>query len=185
MKKLLLIITIAILCGAVWTAQAQVQKTFLKVIYVDLVTVEINVYDPDLAMWIDVEVEQYTVLTDDFPIEGGIVQIRNNEVTVVFADSVEQNRSYLFDDVISMEFEQRTVQGIKEMETIKFSAYFVGDVLHLSSEQMLGNVSIYSITGALVAGINNAGNTAQINLPGLSKGVYIVRAGTSSVKTIK
>jgi len=163
MKKKRLIFAAILLCGAVWVAQAQIQETFVTVEYT----------------------EQGTIKTEDFSLEGGIVQILNNSVMIIFSENPSLNRTYVFDNINTMKFERRDVNTIKNVEAENFKIYFDGNTLHISATQSIGTVNVYSITGARVAGVENNAITAQINLSTLPTGVYIVQAGANTVKIIK
>jgi len=160
MKKQLLF-AVLLLCGAVWAAPVQAQKMYLTVKHVS----------------------QGNVVTDDFSLEGGIVQILNNTVSVIYSGNPTLNRTYQFDNIKSMGF--RNVYGVKNIDAENFKAYFDGNILHVTATQTLGTVNVYSITGARMAGVESATNTAQINLSALPNGVYIVQAGTNTVKIVK
>ena len=162
MKIKPLFFTIALLWGVVGLAQAQTQEIFVTVKYT----------------------EQGTVKTDDFSLEGGIVQILNNTVLVIFEGNPALNRVYQFDDINTMSFEQRNV-GVSENETENFKVFFDGNTLNITALQVVGAASVYSVTGALVAQVESCTNTAQINLSALPKGVYMVQAGKNIVKIIK
>ena len=162
MKIKPLFFVIALLWSVIGGAQAQTQEIF--------VTVEYS--------------EQGTVKTDDFSLEGGIVQIKNNTVLALFAGNSALNREYRFDDINTMSFEQRNV-GVNENETENFKVFFDGNTLNITAVQVVGAVSVYSVTGALVAQVESSTNTAQINLSALPKGVYMVQAGKNIVKIIK
>jgi hypothetical protein len=162
MKKPFLF-AVALLCGAFWVAQAQTQATYVTVKYT----------------------EQGAIKTDFFSMEGGLVQILNNSVMFVFAENPSLNRSYVFDDVNTMNFEQRNVSILENMNEENFKVFFDGNILHINAAQSVGKVSVYSITGARVAEVKSDAHTAQINLSALPKGTYIVQAGTHSVKIIK
>jgi hypothetical protein len=147
-----------------WVAQAQTQETFVKVEHLDGATVK----------------------TDDFSLKGGYVQIKNNQVLVIFAENPALNKIYLFDNINSMFFEQRNV-GVNENSTPEdFKVYLDGSgILYITAAQPIGKVSVYSVTGALVADIENNASNAQINLSAIPKGAYLVQAGTNKVKIIK
>jgi hypothetical protein len=162
MKKPFLF-AVALLCGAVWVAQAQTQITYVTVEYT----------------------EQGTIKTDDFSLEGGLVQILNNSVMIVFAENPALNRTYVFDDINTMNFERRTVNAIENADAETFKVHFDGNILHINAAQSIGKVNVYSITGARVAEVESAAHTAQMNLSALPKGTYIVQTGTNSVKIIK
>ncbi|MCL2290115.1 MAG: T9SS type A sorting domain-containing protein [Bacteroidetes bacterium] len=162
MKKQLFFAAL-LLCGALWVAQAQTQEKFLTVEYTS----------------------QGTIKTDDFSFEGGIVQILNNMVMIIFPANPVLNRIYLFDDINTMNFEQRDVSIVKNVDTEYFKAYFYGGILHITAAQTVGKVNVYSIIGAWVAGIESYADTAQINLSALPKGVYVVQIGARKVKIIK
>jgi len=163
MKKLLFIFAVTLFCGTVWVAKAQTQETFVTVEYT----------------------QQGTVKTDIFSLEGGIVQILNNSVMIIFSDNPALNRTYLFDDINTMNFEKRNVSIHENLGEENFKIYFDGNVLHINSVQTIGKVNVYSITGALVAEVESNANTAQINLSSLPKGAYIVQTGTNNIKIIK
>jgi len=152
----------ALLWGVIGLVQAQTQEIFVTVKYT----------------------EQGTVKTDNFSLEGGIVQILNNTVLAIFEGNPALNRVYRFDDINTMSFEQRNV-GVRENETENFKVFFDGNTLNITAVQVVGTVSVYSVTGALVAQIESNTNFAQINLSALPKGVYMVQAGTNIVKIIK
>ena len=152
----------ALLWSVFGLAQAQTQEIFVTVKYT----------------------EQGTVKTDNFSLEGGIVQILNNTVLAIFAGNPTLNRVYQFDDINTMSFEQRNV-GVSENETENFKVFFDGNTLHITAVQVVGTVSVYSVTGALVAQVESNTNTAQINLSALPKGAYMVQTGTNIVKIIK
>jgi hypothetical protein len=163
MKKIQIPFAIALFCGALWVAQAQTQETFVTVEYT----------------------EQSTIKTDDFSLEGGIVQILNNSVMITFSDNPALNRTYVFDDINTMSFEKRNVSVPENAGEENFKIYFDGNTLHIKAAQTIGKINVYSITGALVAEVDSNANTAQINLSALSNGAYMVQAGTNIVKIIK
>jgi hypothetical protein len=162
MKKIRLILAVALLCGIVWVAQAQTQETFLTVKFT----------------------EAGILKTDDFSFEGGMVQILNNSVMVIFSGNSSLNRTYQFDDIENMKFERRGV-SVGSIDTENFQVYLNGNMLNISAAQSVGKVNVYSITGAWVAGVDSQTNTAQINISALPAGAYIVQAGANVVKIIK
>jgi hypothetical protein len=163
MKKLLFIFAVTFFCGTLWVVQAQTQETFVTVEYT----------------------EQGTIKTDDFSLGGGIVQILNNSVMIIFSENSSLNRSYVFDDINTMNFERRDVNAIKNVDADKFKVVFDGNTLHITAQQSIGKVSVYSIIGARVAELESDANIAQINLSSLPSGAYIVQARTNIVKIIK
>ena len=164
MKKKRFIFLLLLLGVTIWVAQAQTQQTYVKVEYID----------------------NGTVKTDDFSLVGGKVQIKNNQVLVLFAENPALNKTYLFDNINSMFFEQRNVGVDENSATEDFKVYLDGSgILNITATQPVGKVSVYSVTGALVAGTDTHAPTAQINLSALPKGAYFVQAGNNIVKIIK
>jgi len=164
MKRNRFILLLLFLGVSVWVAQAQTKETFVKVEYTD----------------------NGTVKTDDFSLKGGYVQIKNNQVLVIFAENPLLNKMYLFDNINSMFFEQRNV-GVNENSTTEdFKVYLDGSgILNITATQPVGKVSVYSVTGVYVAGTETDAPTAQINLSAFPKGAYFVQAGSNTVKIVK
>jgi hypothetical protein len=164
MKQKRFILLLFLFGASVCVAQAQTQQTYVKVEYTD----------------------NGTVKTDDFTLDGGKVQIKNNQVLVIFAENPALNKMYLFDNINSMFFEQRNVGVNENCATEDFKVYLDGSgILSITATQPVGKVSVYSVTGAYVAGMETDAITAQINLSSLPQGVYIVQAGSNIVKIIK
>jgi hypothetical protein len=149
---------------SVWGAQAQTQQTYVKVEYLDGTTVK----------------------TDDFSFEGGKVQIKNDQVLVIFAANPSLNKVYEFDNINSMFFEQRNVGVNENSATENVTVYLDNSgILNITATQPVGKVSVYSVTGARVAGVESNAATVQINLASLPQGAYFVQAGNNIVKIIK
>ena len=126
MKQKRFIFLLLLFGVTVWGAKAQTQQTFVKVEYTD----------------------NGTVKTDDFSLEGGKVQIKNNQVLVIFAENPSLNKVYLFDNINSMFFERRKVGVNENSATEDFKVYLDGSgILNITATQPVGKVSVYSVTG--------------------------------------
>jgi len=164
MKLNRFIFLLLLLGGSVWVAQAQTKETFVKVNYTD----------------------NGTVQTDDFSLKGGYVQIKNNQVLVIFPENSLLNKIYVFDNINSMFFEQRNVGVDETCLTEDFKVYLDGSgILNITATQPIGKVSLYSVSGACVYSLETDAPTAQINLAAFPKGAYFVQAGNNTVKIVK
>jgi hypothetical protein len=75
--------------------------------------------------------------------------------------------------------------SIENIDANRFNVCFDGNTLYITAVQSIGNINVYSITGARVAEMESDANIAQINLSSLPNGAYIVHVGANKVKIIK
>lgn len=124
--------------------------------------------------------------SDNFSIEGGEVQILDNAVNVVYPGNPDLNKTYVFDDIRSLQFEVQTATGNINSD-IKLSVYpdARAGILCLRAKEPLGLVSIYSIAGTIVSSVNSNSQEVNIDIRELRSGVYIVKSGNQIVKFVK
>lgn len=124
--------------------------------------------------------------SDNFSIEGGEVQILDNAVNVVYSGNPDLNKTYVFDDIRSLQFEIQTSTGNINSD-IRLSVYTDAraGILYLCAKEPLGLVSIYSIAGTIVSSANSNNTEINIDIKGLCSGVYIVKSGNQIVKFVK
>ncbi|MEA4984770.1 MAG: T9SS type A sorting domain-containing protein [Paludibacter sp.] len=122
---------------------------------------------------------------DNFSIEGGEIQILDNTVNIVFSGNPEQNRTYLFDDIRSLQFEIQTSTGNLELDVPLVVYTDKAGVLHLRAMESLGLINVYSIAGTLVASVKSDTTEACIDFKEARPGMYIVKTGNQTVKFIK
>ena len=126
------------------------------------------------------------VTVDEFSLTGAEVLIKGNEVSVEYAAQPAKNRKYDFDLITSFEFGLRTITGISNVNALVFRAYIdEGKILHIEAEESLGQVNIYSLTGALLTSHKTDGNRTQINMSSFQRGIYIVQGGVNRALIIK
>jgi hypothetical protein len=58
-------------------------------------------------------------------------------------------------------------------------------ILLLRSDVSLGKISIWSVSGSLLANRETGSNETEISIASFAKGVYIVQSGASRVKFVK
>jgi hypothetical protein len=164
MKKIIYLSLAAALLCVSSVAQAQTKSSYLKVTHTT----------------------SGTAATDDIAFDGGEISILNDKIDVKFASDASRNRSYAFDKVISLAFESRNPIGISDVEEIALSVFIdESGVLHIQSEQAIGEVAVYSVTGALIAQTTSQANAVEINLSAQPQGVYVVQTTTATAKIIK
>lgn len=124
--------------------------------------------------------------SDKFSIEGGEIQILDNAVDVVFTGNPDQNKSYIFDEISSLQFETQTVnRNTNPVMQFKVFTDMGAGVLYLRAEEPMGLINIYSVAGTLVRSVNFNNTEIEINIRDISPGVYMVKKGNQIVKFVK
>lgn len=91
------------------------------------------------------------------------------------SDELSKISRITFGDVSSI------TTGIDAIDSASQSVSLSGNVLHISGAANGAVVNIYSVSGARIGSQRIAGN-ADIVLPSLGKGIYIVKIGSSTYK---
>jgi hypothetical protein len=107
----------------------------------------------------------------------------------------EAEKSAIMETILSLETEDHILTALNETKIgvdESFSMYPnpVSDMVTFESKRMLNSVNIYSITGQLIKTKEINGKKVSMNLSGMAKGVYVIKAeysdgGSLSRKLIK
>lgn len=159
------------------------QKICLSVIA--LIAILCSVYADSSYLKVVYKVGESTDF-DMILIDNGEVQILDNDVNVIFSEAPENNKSYLFENLVSLNYEIVTSTKNPNSDKELTVHYFPNlDNLHLSAKQALGLVKIYSVDGSLVYSTLTDSDNLNINLNTLSHGVYFVSSKNQIVKFLK
>lgn len=123
--------------------------------------------------------------SDNFSIEGGEIQILDNTVNIVFAGNPTQDRTYLFDDIRSLQFEIQTSTGSVNSDAPLAVYTDKAGILYLRATKSLGFVGVYSVAGTLVTTISSNSTETRIDFGKVPPGVYFVKTGNQTVKFVK
>ena len=112
------------------------------------------------------------------------ISFSGDDVVIAYSDGTSAN--FAKSDDIEITFNQPTsVEATQEaFETFTYGG-IVGDELVVSGIADGTPVIVYAINGVNVASGKVSGDSARINVSGLTSGVYILRAGKKVVKFIK
>ena len=117
-------------------------------------------------------------IVEEFLLTGAEILIEDNEVLIIYASEPEKNSKFDFDRITGFEFELRGSTGIAKAPVTVLRAYVdKANMLQVEAEKALGQVNVYTVTGALVASQKTDGNRTQINLSAVPRGIYVVQAG--------
>lgn len=105
----------------------------------------------------------------NFTVPVGITQVR-----IIFFKS-NGNRPFRIDDVSITE---DVPMSVADLAKFNFKSYPnpATDYINFSAEKNIDKIEIYSLLGQQVKNITLDSNDAKVNVSGLSKGVYIVKA---------
>ena len=112
------------------------------------------------------------------------ISFDQDDVVIAYSDGTSAKFSK--SDDIEITFNQPTsVEATQEaLETFTYGG-IVGDELVVSGIADGTSIVVYAINGVNVASGKVSGDSARINVSGLTSGVYILRAGKNVVKFIK
>ena len=134
------------------------------------------------------QVEPYLYLEKK---NGDIVELLFTDGTITILDNQflvetpEHRFEYEFDDVESFYFSDKNV-SVENLKTSNLKMY-VDDyaVLHIVSDEPLGKIVIYDITGKILQNETAEASETAIDLSMFAKGIYIVNVKDKSLKIIK
>lgn len=130
--------------------------------------------------------ENGSTYNEEISLQGGEIMIHNNFVTLVYDAEPSKNREFELASVKKMILDKKVVTKIHTTHEDDFIAYITTDYqLSISSQQALGRVQIYTISGGIIYDDNINTNSALISVAAYNKGVYIVRCGSKIVKVIR
>lgn len=72
--------------------------------------------------------------------------------------------------------------GINDVSNAS-NVYYANGTLNIESQEVIGNVSVYSLTGSVVETFTSNENAVSVGL-NLQNGVYVVKFGTNSAKIV-
>lgn len=91
-----------------------------------------------------------------------------------------------FDMATVMLLFDHTASGIESIEMFSFNGAVTGGTLQLQGAEGDAAVEVYSLNGTAVAAtVADEAGAATVDVSSLAPGVYILRAGTKSVKFVK
>ena len=153
-----------------------IMKKFLLSFVLLLVSVTVMVAE---------EVSAY-ITVNGLAVTKTMSEISFDQDDVVIAYSDGTSAKFSKSDDIEITFNQPTsVEATQEaLETFTYGG-IVGDELVVSGIADGTPVIVYAINGVNVASGKVSGDSARINVSGLTSGVYILRAGKNVVKFIK
>ena len=153
-----------------------IMKKFLLSFVLLLVSVTVMVAE---------EVSAY-ITVNGLAVTKTMSEISFDQDDVVIAYSDGTSAKFSKSDDIEITFNQPTsVEATQEaLETFTYGG-IVGDELVVSGIADGTSVVVYAINGVNVASGKVSGDSARINVSGLTSGVYILRAGKNVVKFIK